>query len=49
MNDKQKSSETQIMMKCDKCGYLVVQSEVDENDGNCPSCEEEFHPLEESS
>ena len=49
MNDKKKSSDTQIMMRCKNCGYRVVQLEVDENEGNCPSCNKKFQPLDESS
>ncbi len=49
MNEKRKSTQTQIMMKCKNCGYRVFQSEVDENEGNCPNCDEKFQPLEESS
>jgi len=46
MDEKRKLAETQIMMKCKNCGYRVIQSEIDENDGICPSCDEEFQPLD---
>lgn len=49
MNDKEKSGDTQLMMKCENCGYRAIQSEVDENEGKCPSCKEKFHPIDESS
>jgi len=49
MNDEKKSSGTQIMMQCSNCGYRALQSEIDENEGNCPVCSEEFKPQDESS
>ncbi len=49
MNDKKVTKDTQIMMQCKNCGYRVIQSEIDENEGNCPNCNEEFQPLDESS
>jgi rubredoxin len=47
MDEKRKSVETQIMMKCKSCGYRATQSEIDENDGICPGCDEEFQPLDD--
>ena len=49
MNDMKKSGDTQIMMRCGNCGYRAIQSEVDENEGKCPSCDEKFQPQEDSS
>jgi transcription initiation factor IIE alpha subunit len=36
-------------MRCKNCNYRVIQSEVEKNEGNCPNCNEKFHPLDESS
>lgn len=43
----EKSSQlntTEKVMKCDKCGAPVIQSEVEENKGKCPECKETFQP-----
>jgi predicted Zn-ribbon and HTH transcriptional regulator len=42
MNEKQKSTETQILMRCENCGYRAVQSEINENKGYCPGCKQIF-------
>jgi hypothetical protein len=49
MADEKKSSVTEILMKCEKCGYRAVQSEIDENEGYCPGCKQIFQPLDDSA
>jgi Zn finger protein HypA/HybF involved in hydrogenase expression len=48
MGDKKKSSDTEILMRCENCGHRAVQSEIDENDGYCPGCKQIFQPLDDS-
>ncbi len=47
MSDKKKAEPTQIMMICKNCGYRAMQSEIDENEGNCPNCNKRFEPLDD--
>ncbi|MFC1534848.1 hypothetical protein ACFL7M_15960 [Thermodesulfobacteriota bacterium] len=42
MNDDEQFRSTEVVMKCKSCGNPTVQSEVDENKGNCPNCNEKF-------
>ena len=49
MNDEKISTGTQIMMICKNCGYRAIKLEIDENEGICPRCNEEFLPLDDSS
>ena len=49
MSDEKVSTGTQLMMQCKNCGYRAVQSEIDENEGICPGCNEKFQPQDESS
>jgi len=44
MNDDQQFQATEVVMQCKNCGHPTVQSEVDENEGNCPNCNEKFQP-----
>ena len=46
MNDEKISTGTQIMMECENCGYRALESDIDENGGNCPGCKEEFKPVD---
>jgi uncharacterized C2H2 Zn-finger protein len=48
MDEKKRSSDTEILMRCEKCGYRAVQSEIDENDGYCPGCKQIFKPADDS-
>jgi len=45
MNHKDEFKVTTKVIQCKNCGYRVVQSEVDQNKGKCPNCNEEFKPL----
>jgi rubrerythrin len=49
MNNEEQLSVTAKVMRCKNCNYRVIQSEVEKNEGNCPNCNEKFHPLDESS
>jgi acetyl-CoA carboxylase beta subunit len=49
MNDEKISVGIQIMMNCKNCEYRAIQSEIEENDGICPGCNEEFQPEEDFS
>ena len=42
MDNEDKLNITEKVMMCDNCGYPVIQSEVNENSGNCPNCQEKF-------
>jgi len=44
MDDEDKFRATEELMKCKNCGERVIQSEIDENKGNCPNCNEKFQP-----
>ena len=46
-NDDQLKMTEKIVM-CDKCGCPTIQSEVDENDGDCLNCNEKFEPSNQS-
>ncbi len=45
MNNEDQLKATTLVMKCKNCGYSTVQSEVDQNEGNCPNCNKNFQPL----
>ena len=48
-NDPEQFSATEVVMKCKNCGHPTIQSEIDENDGKCPNCNEKFQTPDESS
>jgi len=45
MNIEKQLSGTEEVMTCINCGHPVFQSEADENEGNCPGCNEMFQSL----
>jgi rubrerythrin len=49
MDNEDQLNTTAVVIKCKTCGYPTVQSEVDENGGNCPNCKEKFQPSSKSS
>ena len=48
MENGSKLNKTEKVMMCDNCGAPVIQSEVDENNGKCPNCNEIFKPSNKS-
>ncbi|MFC1869124.1 hypothetical protein ACFL0H_13480 [Thermodesulfobacteriota bacterium] len=49
MNNDGQFRITEVVMKCENCGKPTVQSEVDENEGNCPNCNKIFQLPDGSS
>ncbi len=45
MNNEDQLKATTLVMKCKNCGYPTVQSEVEQNEGNCPNCNIKFQPI----